>query len=331
MGDYMGDDSAAAIRTYVRGLVNSAKASCEAYADSVAAIKEEGHCLTLETWYYVDRTNGNDANDGRSSSSAFKTLDKLFSLYNEGLGDIRANIISAGTYDVSFHSLNGVVLHLKTTVAGVTIRFTSTVNDITWYNSHIRFIGQSGKRLTLLIPEDSTQRTLYSENCATRFEFCDIKAPYFTFGGYLNASDTDFYGQQLGNVVQTSGSNWCCVMNGSQGIFTNCGFMGMTANRGGALIRRGSCYEINGTLKIGGTADGTDSAMIRIQSATVTVDVSSIVASGHKPYYGLESADGGVYFVNGSELLANLAAASAHGTNHFTEACLTVLKATTLS
>lgn len=88
---------------------------------------------------YVDCVNGNDNNDGLTQDTSFKTMDKFFSLANEGGTDIRCYIVSAGTYDVSYAVFSHMTFHITGNVDGIILNFTSTQPERVWYNCHINF------------------------------------------------------------------------------------------------------------------------------------------------------------------------------------------------
>lgn len=97
---------------------------------------------------YIDQVNGDDKNDG-TQESPWKSLTPFFNEANDtknGRVDIRAYIVSAGTYSIPPQSYNNITLHLSGLVDGVILEF-STTRDVKFYECHTNF-----KNLTIKAP-----------------------------------------------------------------------------------------------------------------------------------------------------------------------------------
>lgn len=87
--------------------------------------------------YYIDGVNGSDDNDGLTSATAFKTIDKWLSLVNSR-ASLRCYIISAGTYTITKRIINSCELHIESTLPNNTDVIIECVEDeIVVYNSHV--------------------------------------------------------------------------------------------------------------------------------------------------------------------------------------------------
>lgn len=152
--------------------------------------------------YYVDAINGSDNNDG-SQTAPFKTLDHFLELYNTESTDMRCFIVSAGTYMISKPVLQGITLHITSTVPGVTIKALASEEPFVFYNSHINFQGSSPENFLTF---DCEYGRTYGDNCLYTLKnvhytcafwayFCGIDADGCTFK-YIRAekSNLDIYG-----------------------------------------------------------------------------------------------------------------------------------------
>lgn len=86
--------------------------------------------------YYIDNLNGDDKNDGLSSSTAFKTLDRFFELANSQ-SELRAYLIHTGKYDIhNINVLSSLNIHIQDTIGGCIINFTTDDSDVAVYGGH---------------------------------------------------------------------------------------------------------------------------------------------------------------------------------------------------
>lgn len=139
--------------------------------------------------YYVDGTNGNDENDGLTSGTAFKTLDRFFELARETKYDIRCYIISAGTYNVKpVSSFTSIAVHISATVNGVLVNFQTVQNspnvyrNLAWYQCHLN--------IGFLNPTSSLDRITIAVNGGTdrgNFMYFDSGSFWFENCTFLNA------------------------------------------------------------------------------------------------------------------------------------------------
>ena len=87
--------------------------------------------------YYVDGVNGNDGNDGLTTQTAFRTLNRFFEEGNNGKSDIRCYIISNGVYSIDKPTIENLVIHINGNTDDVTI--TSNLDEYVFYNCHINY------------------------------------------------------------------------------------------------------------------------------------------------------------------------------------------------
>lgn len=104
---------------------------------------DKGGKYTYTHRVYICGKTGNDETGDGTSEKPYKTLDKWFSLCNNGRPDNRCYIMSAGTYDCSYYFFNHLALHItggtaSQDVDGVIINFTNK-ETITFYGGHYNF------------------------------------------------------------------------------------------------------------------------------------------------------------------------------------------------
>ena len=147
-------------------------------------------------YYYVDGTDGDDDNDGLTSATAFKTLDKFFSLLNTSSSDIRCHIQTAGTYKLSHAQV---------------------------INSNIHIIGESGSRDDIIITTDEAEMVFYGGHI--NFKNITWDMPYNYFDNVLISLDNCKILQNLrayGGGVEIKNSSINQVrLSWSKGVFQN--------------------------------------------------------------------------------------------------------------
>lgn len=85
--------------------------------------------------FYIDGVNGNDANDGLTTETAFRTLNRFLEEGNNGKSDIRCYIISNGVYTIDKPTIEDLVIHINGSTDDITI--TSNLDEYVFYNCHI--------------------------------------------------------------------------------------------------------------------------------------------------------------------------------------------------
>lgn len=148
---------------------------------------------------YLNLTTGSDDNDGLTEGAPFKTFDRAMDEANKW-GDFRIYITGAGEYEWTNPTLNGVTLHIKPRVDGVTIKmgFKNTGIAISIYNCHINW-GDTDHRMTIQLPttaSNSPRQPIYFENCATTLNnlLLDTHYKLDTFGGSMYCHDCHIKG-----------------------------------------------------------------------------------------------------------------------------------------
>lgn len=145
------------------------------------------HVLTA-TRVYVNCVSGNDNNDG-SEASPFKTLEPVFAVLNKKRVDTRCYIVSAGVYDIPYSEFCSIALHITSTVPGVTLRFTNTV-ECAFYNCHCNF---GGNRQENALTIESLGESVYFENCVTAINYSILKCTVRFWGNGGSIATSEIY------------------------------------------------------------------------------------------------------------------------------------------
>ena len=144
---------------------------------------------TQRPYYYIDGINGDDNNEG-TAESPFKTIDKFLSLLNSELSDIRAHIVTAGTYNISKTNANftNAVIHLVGDTNNIVI--TNSGTELVFYCGHLNL-----ENLTL----DLTG--FYTDNTINNFKNCVFKNYFKIYGGDsgFDGCKTNSFRQYFGN------------------------------------------------------------------------------------------------------------------------------------
>lgn len=143
--------------------------------------------------YYIDGVNGNDDNDGLTSETAFKTLDKFLEQSNTK-GDIRCYITSAGVYTFSKKMLVDTTVHITGNVSGIII---NNPNDTwTFYHCHLNL-----ENITLRY---NGNEDAYIEDGSLVTNNCVIECPYKGYNANINLKNTTI------NQIRLEASRFYC-------------------------------------------------------------------------------------------------------------------------
>jgi len=195
---------------------------------------------------YLDMTNGSDSNDGLTADTAFATFDKAMDEANKW-GDFRIYITGAGTYEWTNPTLNGVTLHVRPRVDGVTIKmgYQNSGIAVSIYNCHINW-GDNDHRMTIQMPESAgvsgSTQPMYFENCATTLNnlLLDLHYKLDTFGGSLYMHDCHIKANC--DFRQTNGQ---CTNNTYEPVWDR-----TTNLAGGIIVYNGSNMMFDGTITV---------------------------------------------------------------------------------
>ena len=176
-------------------------------------------------------------------------------LMNNGSLDNRCYIDVAGDYWIPYGIIQNVVLHITSTVAGVTLWLgDASVDDVSFYNSHQNWAGQdNNSRLQVRIG----QKTVDPETGAVSFQEKQSKL-YFEGGDCCSFNKVDFY----------------CTVGfwGTYGRMIECGFMKPSEVRTSARM----IFAIGGNISLqkcrwmmakGVTAVSTEQASLEVYGA----------------------------------------------------------------
>ena len=118
----------------------AARLQAAANASDISALRASVINYDLQN-IYVDQLNGDDSYDGRSSATAYKTLDRALAEVNKGYINIAVKLMHAGNYVCSKPRFTGFTWHMSAHASGVSVEFTDpgTVNGIVFYSMHVNW------------------------------------------------------------------------------------------------------------------------------------------------------------------------------------------------
>ncbi len=151
---------------------------------------------------YICGKTGNDETGDGTSAKPFKTLDKWFSLCNQGRPDNRLYIKSAGTYNCSYYFFNHIALHITggtpdKLIDGIVLNFTND-ETITFYGGHYNFNnitlkhGGSSDKVKNCFNFETT--SLIFENVEFQGALLKTYGSFITTNGTFKAGRFEFYG-----------------------------------------------------------------------------------------------------------------------------------------
>lgn len=131
---------------------------------------------------YIDGVNGSDDNDGATAETALKTLDKFLQLLNTTKADIRAYIVSAGTYKFTKTTITDAAIHITGTVSGVIL--STDEDELVFYGGHVNF-----NNLTVSLDPSVSH---YYDGTLVTFDNVIYTAPVRVYGGSIDSEDCTY-------------------------------------------------------------------------------------------------------------------------------------------
>lgn len=238
---------------------------------------------------YIDCKNGNDASDGKSQATAWKSIDRFINELSDG-SSIRAYIISPGVYEASFVAISNATIHITATVNDVTIKLSPANNSDTViiYNSHLSFTcSNTSHRMTF------TGAFIKAENCSNTLYYCNFSSGYQQVGGYIGCMFCTFKPNKSVNAKYT------VDLLGCNGYLMSCTAYGpdvadgypVYLHNGANVVFRNDSPETNGCTFISGV-NGNIAPVYSFGSKMVYLD--NIPVFKGKYTYGLRASSGEV-------------------------------------
>lgn len=214
--------------------------------------------------YHINGLTGDDNNDGLTSDTAFKTLEKFFSM-SSIYPELRGYIEAPGNYYVQGDQMTGVSVHLTATVSNVKIFFEGDGNgDFSVYSAHWNLAGGSGTELTV-----GGAARMYFDNSSLSASYCIFNAKLRTYGSSAvieHCSLPSFVGHcsnirsNANNITNTDPSVDAWYLNNCVSLF----------------------YGSHTTAEL--TAAGTDNKVLSLRAGLC--NLSAVIASANTNLYG---------------------------------------------
>ena len=133
--------------------------------------------------YYVNAQSGDDNNDGKSSDSPFKTIEKAYqtSLENN-YADVNIHLESPGEYLLNDRRITNLSMHILGRTSGITLKLGDGINYTPYiYNCYLHIEGLSASDMMVVY----APRGLHGNTSFYYFKWCELK----TDDGYDIGSD----------------------------------------------------------------------------------------------------------------------------------------------
>lgn len=232
--------------------------------DAIDESRAFEHATSGFRWY-VDGTNGDDANPG-TQDAPWKTMDKFFSMANStanGRADIRCFIVSAGTYDITQQTFTALAIHI-TGVDGVILNFT-TFADVKFYECHVNL-----NTLSIQAP-NATEFAFDGGSIAITNVTFLMHLKLYAINGYITSSNVKTLEAAYSNLLISG----CTLTNTDSSLngwtFQNC------------IVRFAGSAQ-NADL----TEDGTNNSFISLTSSFMIFGIT-YRSTTHRYAYGLSA------------------------------------------
>lgn len=269
--------------------------------DIIGAVNQL-EAYTHHTRYYIKCNSGNDDNDGLTENTAWKTLDKLLDMLNEGLLDARCYLCEAGDYIISHQFIANAILHIAPTCNGVNLVCDYDDTEAFYLqNCHMK-LGRKGYNYPMHVYTKADKTVGYgmtAEGGEISMYYTIIHDKYYAFGGYANFQNSGalwyrFSGTN-GALVNTT------ILNTAPTTTTEESDDGATNNGTRAFyLLRGATISISGTLTLTNlTSAGTkvDNAIFYASTGSnlfLNPDLSGSTET-NKYYTGVYASSANVY------------------------------------
>ena len=203
-GDITANATAIADETAAR---ISAIDTLQALIDDISKDGFVGARIKDHTRYYINNEDGDDANDGRSESTPFRTIDRFLD-ESDKYSEIRGYIMTPGRYRVTKGNVAaGISIHLNALTAGAILDFITVEDQNTpaWavYQSHWNFAGldNANKMQIQVHGSDNREGLIYFDNCLSSFTDVEFQQYVRVFGGQFTSSKCNYARIELQHAI----------------------------------------------------------------------------------------------------------------------------------
>lgn len=141
-------------------------------------------------YWYVDGINGNDDNDGKTSSNAFKTIARAFEEARKGDIEIRISVAGSQTYDLASVNFTALCIHFQVHGTGTaTIHLSNSGTKVAFYHCHVNFQGTASNPFVI------TGEDFYFDSGAAQFAYTTINQNVISYGASVRCQNSNLHGQ----------------------------------------------------------------------------------------------------------------------------------------
>lgn len=179
----------------------------QAIVDEISREGFVGARIKNHTRYYINNEDGDDANDGRSESTPFRTIDRFLD-ESDKYSEIRAYIMTPGRYRVTKgNNAAAANIHIQALTAGAIIDFITneeqTLPQWSVYLSHWNLSGldSSNKMQIQVHGSDNRDGMMYFDNCLVTLTDVEFQQYIRIFGGQLISSRCNYAHVRIDNGI----------------------------------------------------------------------------------------------------------------------------------
>lgn len=200
---------------------------------------------------FVDAENGSDYNDGTSTASAVKTMQRAINIANQGIApQITIQLMGNSIYEVpsNLFVFSGAAPHVSAYNGSPTLKFMYTGGTgPRFYSSHVNFGGSDSGNLII----DSAFNSMYFEGCSCTFSKVSFKVAVGVYGGNVASNDCSYMrvpnsDTDLGGL----GRKPALYLYMANGRFNNTTIASTDGVSTGIAAAHGSNVAIYGTLNV---------------------------------------------------------------------------------
>lgn len=184
-----------------------ADTALQAMIDEISKKGFVGARIKNHVRYYINNEEGNDANDGLSESTPFRTIDRFLD-ESDKYAEIRGNIMTPGRYKVTKgNNAAAANIHLQALTAGAIVDFITnedqTVPQWSVYLSHWNFSGldSANKMQVQVHGTDNREGMIYFDNCLVTFTDVEFQQYVRIYGGQIVSSRCNYAHVRMDHAV----------------------------------------------------------------------------------------------------------------------------------
>ena len=250
---------------------------------------------------YLNASSGEDTNDGLTTTTPVKTLERAFELGLLKGNEFRIGITDSSNYTLAARTVTGICIHI---FAPDGCYPTITFNQLAFYNCHINFQGTATNSGITILCTDSTNGW-YTDNSYSIFKKCNINSVYKQNGGNLEIEDCTLHDVKVNHAdVRLNNVRMGNSLGRINAIFLQQGGTLSIESNGVSSVATELCskmIDLDGVFaNIQGSASGD------LSQFTTRINANASIVLGSSSYinsYGATAVSGGGCILDGKTFI----------------------------